>query len=1260
MEDISAAFDETEVPPLFEHMAAPPFSSLASRNTALFGRFREFDPVKLAATFGGLLTVPELQSNCLRLEVLVHLSLALGHGERKPNDALIKEAFGTLDEGWCGRCEDPAEDVFAASIATPRGNFRILEGTWESAAFFLQRFLNIVESMPVTSGYDFIRDCVYAILKLSDAVCERAKLIRNQIGNDIPAAALPDKIARQLSSIRRAVRFSHADLVKLNISTDHLAVFGFNPADRNGILKETIGHSTLERYPVISRNGEFVFAMPTAVSVAIRRFVIDRMDVAKMRPAFLNSLASEYAETFSRTHLGGASRGAPIEFQATKNGLFAGVLTKAERGRFLNFIFFVDTLEGFERSGFSGLNSIAKESESDVNAWIDQSYETAKKEKGFIDGVTLLISCGVGRGTACSFALTERPNWRVEFISAADLYTFSWIDGVKPIFLWQLFEAQDKVRSLGVHLQNMNGLLNMVAWMRALEGHLIPHAQLPDNFIENGGSAVIMIEQNGLRTLRHEVANCWDAHVELDVAGHWCRVRKESESLFEEDRKQPLYGAEEMLEGRRLPAVYVTDKRQWWGEIEVSDGTPGHSAYERWKMLTTWLCRAAPVLEQKFPELSDGPILCRVRFEADLGEVYEDIEKIGYLEAKSHLSVSVEAANRIIQISASSEYEHAHFHENNIAERALVETLVLGIALFAGRTLSSVEIDQLVTLIVPDNKARQTHMFRVRLFRDYVQASLPRSVAKIDSTDAATMKLALGWNVRQKSAGPIVEGKTECMSYLGSLVRSIEESLCGDLSLFDRLAMIRLCLRNHEAAAVDRERWRRTAAAVLSLHSDKEAAMDTIAEHDSELNAVFQATRLLIEVAICECPLTGGQIPSEWDLSKLMAKMIMIHQFGGWSDAIRWDVMEPRLRITPLGDVHAKLGFVHQIIAPFARTTNDQRVANAVEGYAKNLASPAPRSSVQNVLELDFLAAWENETGATLDEFRLFLDFLEDVGVKKGHAVFKVPRSSLINVKVNDAVLPEEKASALLDFLTLRSRQSWHNVPEGFDDRDRQPWRFRRRLSVLRRPLIQIDDTEDPTILVAPGLVREAVMYMLDNYHQGDFPVRQLKRPMKSWAGKARNQVGHEFGQEVAAKLKEMGWKTDSEVAITKLLREGFERDYGDVDVLAWNPATGRVLIIECKDLQYRKTYGEIAEQLADFRGEVGSDRKPDHLKRHLDRVDVISNHLPAVARYVEMESVDRVESHLVFKNPVPMEFALKHMSQQVSISIFDRIDKNF
>ena len=1238
------------------NVTSVPLRSIASERPDLFARLRGFDPIQLVATFGGLLAVPELQSNCVRLEVLAHLSLAIGHGRRQADAALIGELFGALDDGICGRCEDPAEDVFVSSIGTSRGNFRVLEGTWESAGFYLQRVVNAVEAMPQGSGYDDLRDSVFALLRLSDIVCERAGLVRYQLGNDIPANALPDDIAGRLDAIQRLVRFSREELRGFGVSIDDLAPFGFVPDDRESLLEELIGYSFFERYPVLFRKGEICLALPTAISSAIRRYVIECMENAGMREAFLRGLGREYAATFAQAPLLGGHIGVPIAFQRTRLGMYASVMTKVEEGRDLNFVFLLDTLDDFQAGGLAGHNPDSDGPPADLGQLIDEACEAARSDDTFRDGITLLVNCGVGRGTALSLESLHRPGWGLEFISAADLFTLSWVRKFKPLSLWRLLQAEAKAESLGVHLQNINGLLNMVAWAQSLDGHVIPHAELPDDFMAEHSSAVIAIDQNGLRKLRHEVAVGWDPHVEQDMQGRWIWVRRDAPSALKEDDELPLYAGELKLSGGGPPAVYITPKRRWWGEIDIPSESSGHIAYQRWKVMTTWLARAASVLDAAFADVADGPIRWRVRFEGPLGKVDAIPERMTYAEARGQLSISAQAGGNDLTTTAAPAFEKAHFNDDNIAERALVESLIDGVAVLAGRELNDVERERIVSAIVPDNRARHAHMFHTHAFRDYVQGSLPQNPLTIDEMEAATLRLGLGWSVRNRSSGSLVEGKQACLGYLSALVKSLEEDLCGWLATFDRAETLRLLLENHEAAIIDRDRWSRTAAAVVSLARNKTSAMEMMARHDFELNAVFQSTRLLSEIAICECPPMGGRRPAQSDLSLLMAMMMTVTQYGGWSDAIRWDVMEPRLKIRALGDVHARLGFVEEILAPFARTTADMRTQEAIESYSSNLKRPDDGQSLEDVFEPQFLAAWRDEAGATLDEFLSFVGYVEQLGMDEGAAVLKLPRSRLETVKLDKGSLPDDIASAIIAFLTLRSRPKWREVPEGYDDSDRQPWRFRRRLSVLRKPLLQIDDGDDPTIMVAPGILRDALTYMVGNYHRGDFPLRQLRRAMRSWAGTIRDRAGRKFSRAVAARLKDLGWEAEPDVKVTKLLNRGFDRDYGDVDVLAWNQASARVLIIECKDVQYRKTYGEVAEQLADFRGEVWPDGRRDYLLRHLDRIDVISRHLPAVAKHVGM-TVDRgVESHLVFKNPVPTEFALKHMAERVSVGIFDRL----
>jgi hypothetical protein len=78
-------------------------------------RIAWLDPIHAAASFGALLTVPELQSNCNTIEAMVQLALAYGEGRQKTSAGLTRQLFAQLSGGSLGLMEDPAEDVMVAA-----------------------------------------------------------------------------------------------------------------------------------------------------------------------------------------------------------------------------------------------------------------------------------------------------------------------------------------------------------------------------------------------------------------------------------------------------------------------------------------------------------------------------------------------------------------------------------------------------------------------------------------------------------------------------------------------------------------------------------------------------------------------------------------------------------------------------------------------------------------------------------------------------------------------------------------------------------------------------------------------------------------------------------------------------------------------------------------------------------------------------------------------------------------------------------------
>lgn len=438
---------------------------------------------------------------------------------------------------------------------------------------------------------------------------------------------------------------------------------------------------------------------------------------------------------------------------------------------------------------------------------------------------------------------------------------------------------------------------------------------------------------------------------------------------------------------------------------------------------------------------------------------------------------------------------------------------------------------------------------------------------------------------------------------------------------------------------------------MLALKDDKDQVRAFIVDHEFKSNGVFQSTRIVVEMALCEAKRDGGLALGELDLSRLMTKAAALFLNGGYSDAIRWDLMKPELRITPLGDVHANFDFIDGIVEPHSLAAKKIQVDSAIKRYPKYLeAAPYVKAEDSTEIDLQFFAAWEEQYGANFDNARAFVEHIENVGHAQESLVINLNRSEFGKFVVEGHELSQDTVSTLFGKLTLKVRDSWRELPTGFAERDLRLWLMRCDLSFIRRPILQMDIGGDPELIVAPAMLRDTIAYCFSNLIDGSFPENQLCPKMKAWEHKIEGERGSEFSTEIAAILEAEGWTVETEIKPTKILHKGLGKDFGDIDVFAWNANKIRIIAMECKDVQFRKTLGEMAQQVADFRAIDRENGKPDYLKRHLMRMDVLNNNVDAVSAYVGFEAKGCIESHLMFRYPVPVEHTLRPMVDKVTV----------
>ena len=369
---------------------------LARSHPEIVRDFEASDCFDAASVFAGLLTIPMLQARCLRLESLVHLAVAYAKGSRPLEAEVANTAFVELGQGACGVMEDPAEEVFSTIVTSSRDNHRLLPGIWESAAFFLQRTVNITERLPTDRGWEQLSESVFALLALSDAVCRRCGFGRATLGAEVSAQRLP---AGDLADIRNRVVFGPADLDALGIRTEAIEPFVFDPSFSTLIPSLSVHHSPLLDHPLLRSGDRVVLALPTAVSVAVRRLVFGALIRAGFDQEAIGLLEGEYRRLWRHRSLFGVGRDVPVLFRPEGECQVATYGADIEPGRFIQFVFVLDRLRGFEKDGFIG--EAPSEPAPGFIADTIAAYRGYAERSGCVkEGVTLVVSCGIGRASS--------------------------------------------------------------------------------------------------------------------------------------------------------------------------------------------------------------------------------------------------------------------------------------------------------------------------------------------------------------------------------------------------------------------------------------------------------------------------------------------------------------------------------------------------------------------------------------------------------------------------------------------------------------------------------------------------------------------------------------------------------------------------------------------------------------------------------------------------------------------------------------------
>jgi hypothetical protein len=1226
---------------------------------------REIAPFDLESTLahvGGLLTVPDLASAAIRIEALADLALRHCAGRKVPDTTIFRRWINVLlGQHTMARLEDPLEDVFVSNICTPIGSFRIFEGTWESNDGYLQDLIDAL--LQIRHGFDLsqLLSEIGALLCLSDTVCKRRSLRRWDVGSQLAPhrEAIPRSL--DMTPLRECTVFNSTDLAHLHITPELLGVFC---AQEFGSDPDQAPAPLLERTPLVRFENRYVLVLPSAVSAALRNRILSFAAKCGALEALESALCklqfSHVMDVLTQEGRAAFDPGLTGAIQATEPQAIP--VTEAVLqfdGRHLAHVICIhDSLEDARRCRVGGADHLTSAQLHDLSSHIEATIDHLATKSPEI-GISIVIPCGTGRARSL-LAPRASSSW---FICHDSLYNIcalfrdeEW-DFVRT---WRLLAQVRYIEESGATIVIPHGILTLAAYWIDMNFSLVPREVLfpPDQTLR------LAIAPSYALLFRSRSRSAQDIHAApIDGDKRFLTVRRLfSKAHFSAIGNLPAYVAQSHLSyGVLLGVVECFPSTVWlrWGRPDAEPNLD-FPMYAIWEATIVWLARLLDVVSPLLT-MPKQPLTIELALSADCFESALDRDFLARHDGSSPISATAIGYGHYRLELLGGFFALAARPEND-AERALMRAIFhmieMAFAIQGGAVWPHTE--EILDQVFEDRHARQFHLFAEQ-YPGEPHSSTGSNPEFVPPEEIARCKLGLAWSdkylvqFRNSDTQRVACQSEELGQSIKNLVASIWLQLRDGLEPLDRAAVVTQLLEDLVDLECDRRLWRRTSRALSTLAGVRGEAAAKAAQRASMRSLTTVASRTLIEMAVCECRRNDGANPSRILLGGLVARTATLHEFAEEASGLRGLEQEIQVHFHSNGFFDVDIPWFDEIMHPYSRHNVNSQWQDAIARYEDDLiASPDERppgevdaaSSAQAAanrpvdpkLETAFVA----EYGVSPERLAAAFATLQEWAVERQTQVFVVQCGELFRRWQMDLQITRIEFHSMMRALALPPKEQWDMTPSGFCDADWHPWRMRRRLSLVARPMVLLDASVpadastnwESRIAISPTQCIASFGYLMEGIDMGWFsPGFARSRELKRFLGHAADRRGTEFNDLVAERFLNCGWQARPEINMTQL---GGTKELGDVDVLAWSTTHGVLYCVECKSLRPARTAGEVLDQIGEFRGEA-----KDRLGRHLMRMDWIRNHVDAVSHAVGVDlSTFRVEVLFVTSTLVPMQFA--------------------
>ena len=425
--------------------------------------------------------------------------------------------------------------------------------------------------------------------------------------------------------------------------------------------------------------------------------------------------------------------------------------------------------------------------------------------------------------------------------------------------------------------------------------------------------------------------------------------------------------------------------------------------------------------------------------------------------------------------------------------------------------------------------------------------------------------------------------------------------------------LIEQLVARNEAILSEQMRHRLSLPARLACYSGEDGLEARIHRESVEYRKAAVASRFLIEFVVQQPP-HGTDVLSLESYDRLLALSSAVFNWATTSDYVHYHLADLRITMLRSGRLGVSREDLERAQQAFGEDSWLQEVVAGGEAYSRHWREPAAVQDAKppEVDEVDRCTM--AEFGLSLTDLASFLGAVASFDFEVSGVVKTSMIRTLLQGIEQDLGWDREKVELAFDFFALKPRNNFLPVPPPFQKEDVYPWRFNRRLSYLRKPLLCQGEGSNAEVVWGAGQLEQSLEYLVNLCLGGR--LKAQTNEMKRLISRTQGIAAKEFNDAVADAFEKEGFVVRlrvKKIGIHRLEQHGL----GDIDVLVVAPSSGTILAVETKDLRVAKTPAEMDHELRDS---FDPDTRSAAVK-HCERIDWLRAHVEDTLTWLDLAS---------------------------------------